>query len=141
MRRIQRGWLPCGMGQKFWFVYILRCADGSLYTGISNDVKARLRAHNSGKGAFSVRLRRPAQLVWQMYAGTHPLAAVLEYHIKSYTRGQKEELIAGTWQPDFRAGIMERRARMEKKKLKKGIQWKSPPSSCIGPCAGHFFHL
>ncbi len=80
---------------KPWFVYILRCADGSLYTGISNDITRRLDMHNRGRGAKYVRTRLPAILVWWEYAGTCSTALHREAAIKGYSRGAKERLIQG----------------------------------------------
>jgi len=48
---------------KPWFVYMLRCSNGCLYTGITTDVQKRLKVHNSGKGSAYVRAHRPAKLV------------------------------------------------------------------------------
>ena len=48
-----------------WSVYIARCADGSLYTGIAKDVRARLAAHNAGRGAAYTRPRRPLRIVYR----------------------------------------------------------------------------
>jgi predicted GIY-YIG superfamily endonuclease len=78
-----------------WFVYILRCADGTYYTGISNDIQARLARHNSGNGASYVRSRRPAILVWWEYAGTCGAALKREAAIKGYGREAKERLVRG----------------------------------------------
>src|SRR4030067_591725 len=52
-------------GKNFWCLYLLRCADGSIYTGISNDVDARVREHNQGKGAKYTAQRRPVFLIYQ----------------------------------------------------------------------------
>lgn len=78
-----------------WFVYLLRCSDGSLYTGISTDVARRIKTHNSGKGAKYTRAHGPARLVWQCYAGSQSRALRLEHRIKQYSRAQKEKLIIG----------------------------------------------
>lgn len=78
-----------------WFVYILRCADNTYYTGISNDIQARLARHNSGKGARYVRTRRPAVLVWWEYAGTWSLALRREAAIKKYRHTIKDRLVQG----------------------------------------------
>lgn len=78
------------------FTYIVRCADGTLYTGWTNDLAKRLKAHNSGKGAKYTASRRPVELV---YAEEHPdkIAAMQrEYAIKQMTRAEKEALLAGT---------------------------------------------
>ena len=76
-----------------WHVYILRCGDGSLYTGISPDVEARLEAHRAGKGARYTRGRGPFELVYQEPVGTQANATRRERAIKGFTRGKKEALI------------------------------------------------
>lgn len=85
-----------------WFVYILQCADGSYYTGISNDVQARLKRHNTGRGARYVRTRLPAVLVWWEYAGTCGEALRLELSIKHLNRQEKEVLVRGAARPKRR---------------------------------------
>ncbi len=79
---------------KSWFVYILQCADGTYYTGISNDLAHRLQAHNAGKGAAYTRGRVPVILKYQEKFNTHSEAAQREYVIKQLTRSQKEALIS-----------------------------------------------
>ena len=77
-------------------VYILRCADGSLYTGWTNDVEARIKAHNEGRGgAKYTRSRRPVTLVYWEDCGTKEQAMSREWHIKHLTREEKLALIAG----------------------------------------------
>ncbi len=76
-----------------WHVYILRCGDGSLYTGISPDVEARLQAHHAGKGARYTRGRGPFELVYQEPAGTQSEATRRERAIKRLTRQKKQDLI------------------------------------------------
>ena len=78
-----------------WYVYILRCGDGSLYTGISPDVEARLQAHHAGKGARYTRGRGPFDLVYQEPAGTQAEATRRECAIKRLTRQKKQALIQG----------------------------------------------
>lgn len=78
-----------------WYVYILRCSDGSLYTGISPDVEARLQAHHAGKGARYTRGRGPFELVYQEPAGTQAEATRRERAIKRLTRDKKQDLIQG----------------------------------------------
>ena len=78
-----------------WSVYILRCGDGSLYTGISPDVEARLQAHHEGKGARYTRGRGPFELVYQEPAGTQANATRRERAIKLLKREKKEALIQG----------------------------------------------
>ena len=78
-----------------WFVYILRCADRSLYTGITTDVARRLQEHN-GNGRLAARYtrsRRPVQLVYQEAAPSRADAARREAQIKRLQRTDKEALI------------------------------------------------
>lgn len=90
---------------KPWSVYILRCADGSLYTGISNDVARRLAAHNAGRGARYVRTRCPAELVFCEPAGDRGAALKREAAIKKFSRPMKERLVfAGGFDPAALAG-------------------------------------
>ena len=76
-----------------WKLYILRCGDGSLYTGITTDVEKRLEAHRSGKGAKYTRGRSPLKLVYREECGDHSAALKRELEIKALTREQKEKLI------------------------------------------------
>lgn len=76
-----------------WFVYMLRCGDGSLYTGIARDVQARLEQHQSGKGAKYTRGRWPLELVYTEQCPDKSVALKRELQIKALTRAQKLELI------------------------------------------------
>lgn len=76
-----------------WKLYILRCGDGSLYTGITVDVEKRLAAHRSGKGAKYTRGRGPLELVYSEDCGSHSDALRRELEIKRLTREEKERLI------------------------------------------------
>ncbi len=77
-------------------LYILRCADGSLYTGIATDVDKRLAEHVSGiRGAKYLRGRGPLELVFSAAAGDRAAASRLEYRVKQLTRTQKLQLVAG----------------------------------------------
>lgn len=76
-----------------YFVYILRCSDGSLYTGITNDLDRRLKAHNSGRGAKYTRTRTPVELVYREAVPDKPSALRRELQIKSLTHLQKLKLI------------------------------------------------
>lgn len=76
-----------------WFLYILRCKDGSLYTGITTDVEKRLEAHRSGKGAKYTRGRLPLELVYSEECGDHSAALKRELQIKALPREKKLELI------------------------------------------------
>lgn len=79
--------------EPIWYVYILRCADDTLYTGISTDVEKRLQAHQSGRGAKYTRSRCPLTLVYWEVCGAHSQALKREYQIKSMTRAEKLQLI------------------------------------------------
>lgn len=77
-------------------LYIVRCADGSLYTGIATDVEKRLTEHAGGlRGAKYLRGRGPLEVVFAEPAGDRAVASKLEYRVKRMTREQKLELIAG----------------------------------------------
>lgn len=76
-----------------WKLYILRCGDGSLYTGITTDVEKRLEAHRSGKGAKYTRGRGPLELVYSEECGDHSVALKRELEIKALTREEKLKLI------------------------------------------------
>ena len=78
------------------FTYIVKCSDGSLYTGWTNDVDKRLKAHNSGRGAKYTKTRRPVELVYYEKFLTKQEAMSREARIKQLSRSQKLELIAGT---------------------------------------------
>ena len=78
-----------------WRVYILRCGDGSLYTGIATDVLRRIREHEDGaKGARYLRGRGPFTLVFQAEMSDRSLASRAELRIKRLTKHAKEDLIA-----------------------------------------------
>ena len=76
-----------------WKLYILRCGDGSLYTGITTDVEKRLAVHQSGKGAKYTRGRGPLEVVYREECGDQSAALKRELEIKALTREQKEMLI------------------------------------------------
>ena len=76
-----------------WFVYMLRCADGSLYTGITNDVMRRCRQHNDGKASRYTRSRRPSKLVWQEVQPSRSSALKSEAAIKAMPRRAKLAMI------------------------------------------------
>ena len=78
---------------KQWFVYILRCSDGTLYTGSTDDVQRRLQVHNSGKGSKYTRSRTPVEVVYSEEVESHSAALKREYAIKQLTRQQKIKLI------------------------------------------------
>lgn len=76
-----------------WYVYILRCGDGTLYTGITDDVERRLAVHRSGKGAKYTRGRGPLEVVYTQEQPDKSAALRRELAIKKLPRGQKEQLI------------------------------------------------
>jgi putative endonuclease len=78
-----------------WFVYMLRCADNSLYTGITTDVQRRLQEHNSGNGqaARYTRSRQPVELVYQETAASRAAATRRELEIKALDKAAKEALL------------------------------------------------
>ncbi len=79
--------------ERQWSVYILRCGDGSLYTGIAVDVQARLRMHESGKGAKYTRGRTPLTVAYTETCESKSQALKRELAIKALSREGKEKLI------------------------------------------------
>jgi putative endonuclease len=77
-----------------WFVYIAECADGSLYVGVARDVKARIAAHDAGRGARYTRGRGPLRLLAERRCATHGDALRLEMALKRLRRGDKLALAA-----------------------------------------------
>ena len=76
-----------------YYVYLLRCGDGTLYAGFTNDLARRLAAHNAGKGAKYTRGRRPVELVYWESFSNKSSALKREYAIKQCTRKEKLALI------------------------------------------------
>jgi putative endonuclease len=83
MKRMPRGWC----------VYLVRCRDGSLYAGATNDLAARVERHNAGRGAAYTRSRRPVQLAWFAAAKDRSAALRREARIKKLSRAQKLLLV------------------------------------------------
>lgn len=81
--------------EKIWYLYILRCGDGSLYTGITTDIPHRLEAHRRGVGAKYTRGRGPLELKYQERCGTHSQALRRELEVKALRREDKEALCGG----------------------------------------------
>jgi len=77
------------------YTYILRCADGTLYTGWTNDLERRLAAHNGGTASKYTRSRRPVELAYWESFGTKEEAMRREWHIKQLSRKDKLALISG----------------------------------------------
>ena len=82
-----------------WFVYMLRCGDGSLYTGSTDNVARRLAVHQSGKGAKYTRSRLPVELAYQEELPDKSSALRREAAIKKLTRQQKLEMTAKKERP------------------------------------------
>ena len=82
-----------------WRVYIVRCADGSLYTGIARKLAARIERHNAGKAAKYTRSRRPVELVHAEYAADRGAALRREREIKQMKRAEKLALLSGGSRP------------------------------------------
>jgi putative endonuclease len=78
-----------------WSLYILECRDGSLYTGISNDIDRRFLAHQEGKASRYTRTRRPVVLVYREECGNRSQAMSRECAVKSLSRKKKDEMIKG----------------------------------------------
>ncbi len=78
---------------KLWYVYIVRCADNSLYTGITLDVERRLTEHNGDGAAKYTRSRQPVSLVYSEVAISRSSASSREFAIKKLSKQKKEELI------------------------------------------------
>ena len=78
-----------------WYVYIVECSDGTLYTGITTDVNKRIETHNKGKGAKYTKTRLPVVLRVSFDGFDKSTAAKEEYRIKQLTRKEKLELING----------------------------------------------
>ena len=79
--------------EKQWLVYILRCGDGTLYTGVTDDLPHRLEMHRAGKGAKYTRGRGPLTLVYRENVETYSAALKREYRIKQLTREDKLKMI------------------------------------------------
>jgi predicted GIY-YIG superfamily endonuclease len=77
-----------------WYVYVVRCADGTLYTGTTTDTARRVAQHNAGTASRYTRSRLPVVLVYQKRVADQSAALVREAAIKKLSRGEKEVLIA-----------------------------------------------
>ncbi len=75
------------------YVYVVRCANGSLYTGYTKDIEARIAAHNEGKGGRYTRAHRPVELIASWNFTTKREALQVEYRIKQLPRQKKLELV------------------------------------------------
>ena len=86
--------MPLKKRDRYW-VYMVRCKNGTFYTGYTNDLDHRLRMHNQGKGAKYLRGKAPVALVWSKEYKYFRCAVRKEYAIKQLSRKDKECLIAG----------------------------------------------
>lgn len=84
-----------------WYVYILRCADNSLYTGITTSIERRLKEHNecNKKGAKYTRVRRPVNLAYAEQQLNRQQASRREYQLKKYNKKKKEQLVSSFTPP------------------------------------------
>ncbi len=81
-----------------WYLYLLRCADGSLYTGITKNLEERFKKHNAGKASRYTRTRRPVELLYQERCGSRTKALVRECTVKAFPKAKKEKLAASNSQ-------------------------------------------
>ena len=79
--------------ERKWFVYILNCADDTFYTGITNDLDRRIKAHNAGTASKYTRVRRPVSIVYSEEVETKGDALRRELQIKRLTRSEKMAII------------------------------------------------
>jgi putative endonuclease len=84
--------LPPFMADRWW-AYFLSCADGTLYAGATNDLTARVTAHNAGRGARYTRSRLPVKLVWSRAVRGRSRALSLEAKLKRLSRAEKLRLV------------------------------------------------
>ena len=76
-----------------WFLYILRCRNDAFYTGVTKDLKRRLKMHNDGKASRYTRARRPVKLIYHENCAGHAQALVRECRVKALSRKEKEQLV------------------------------------------------
>ena len=84
-------------GKKMFWVYILRCADGSYYTGHSDNLEMRIGQHQAGECAGYTVTRRPLELIWSQECPTREEALSAERQIKGWSRKKKEAMMRGDW--------------------------------------------
>ncbi len=86
--------LQSGCDDENWHLYMLRCGDESLYTGITKDLNRRLKMHEKGKASRYTRTHQPVKLVYQEFCGSRVQALVRELEVKSFPRSKKEKMIS-----------------------------------------------
>lgn len=85
-------WPVSFLSSGMWYVYIVRCADRTLYTGVARDLSARIEAHNLGRGAKYTRARLPVKLIYQETVENRSAAQRREHAIKRLSRAEKRAL-------------------------------------------------
>ena len=80
---------------QIWHLYLVRCADDTIYTGISIDVEARIEKHNSGRGAKYTQTRLPVRLIYSESQPDRVSAMKREVQVKRWSRKMKEDLVKG----------------------------------------------
>ena len=132
-----------------FYVYILRCADGSYYVGHTDDMELRMQQHESGDVGYTA-LRKPIELLWQGEFETREGALAFELQVKGWSRAKKEALMAGDWEriqelaksqgkvastPRLRQAQPERvggaEARWQDVKAGVGATARFPPPACV----------
>ncbi len=106
-----------------FYVYILKCADDSYYTGSTSDIDRRLYEHQSGASSSAYTFsRRPVELVWSAEANSRREALDFEFQVKGWSRAKKEALIRGDWNGIHKIVKAERKTREAEKKKLQGKQ-------------------
>ncbi len=142
------GWvLPASepkLNKKAWWVYVVVCEGGALYTGISPDPEKRFKAHQSGRGAAFMRLRKPLAIVSIEFAGAQGQALRREAQIKGLSSLKKKIYIEKSWElpwPDAKAPIIntqnyqrKKRRRAAKRRVRRSaqIQKSAGPAAAAG---------
>ena len=105
---------------EFWFVYILKCSDGTFYTGITNNLERRIKQHNEKKGAKYTRTRGPVTLLSHETCPDRSSALIRECKVKALKRPQKERLVTAPTGPNISAqgNALGNNKRKNKKALK-----------------------
>lgn len=116
---------------KQWCLYIVECADGTLYTGITNDLEKRLDAHNRGTASRYTRVRRPVQLRYQEVQTDRSTASKREAAVKRLSRAAKELLIA-----QARGGLRQKKPRSVRSRRNSSSRAKSRSKTEAAPSVG-----
>lgn len=86
---------PRSSPREKWFLYILKCCDGSFYTGITNDLERRFKMHQTGKASRYTRVHRPVEMVYQEKCGNRSKALIRECEVKEWPKKKKVALVTG----------------------------------------------